>query len=199
MARPPRWKQTPLCDGITTFELYSWKYFTDLVNGNLYTKRIVWRGQRCDDWKLESTLDRELRRRPGAQRERLAAEHLQAFKYATRGRRGPNPPHISDENEFWALGQHHGLATPLLDWAMSPYVAAYFAFIGLGKPQTNRRVVFGLSRVRVDHENGEIIKAFKDPGRPPTLEFVQPRSDENARLVSQGGLFTRVPTGTSVE
>jgi hypothetical protein len=38
-----------------------------------------------------------------------------------------------------------------------------------------------------------------EQGRPPILEFVDPMSDENQRLVSQSGLFTRAPIGTPVE
>jgi hypothetical protein len=36
-----------------------------------------------------------------------------------------------DEEEIWALGQHHGVATKMLDWTESRYVAAFFAFASL--------------------------------------------------------------------
>ena len=96
---------------------------------------------------------------PNARRSNFLSKHLLEFKYAVRGRRGSNPPSINDENEWWALGQHHGLATPLLDWTKSPFVAAYFAFIEVAEPQTTHRAIFALHQPTIEKSNGEWLQS----------------------------------------
>jgi hypothetical protein len=200
MLRRKRWTIGPTEDGVVEIELFSWAYFGDFIYQRLldYTT-YIFRGQRRSDWSLESTLDRELRPSPAGARPGKLKAHLEAFQYAVRGRRGPNPSAIKDENDWWALGQHHGLSTPLLDWTASPYVAAFFAFENTKPDDTRRRVVFALSRNTLQKKSGGIAKAFKGPGRPPIVEFHRPLSDDNARLVNQAGLFTRAPIGVDVE
>ena len=173
-----------------TFSAYVSTKFLDFTN-------YIYRGQASDRWPLESSLDRTLRRIGELENSKIRERHLERFKYAARGRRGMNPPKLESDNEWWALGQHNGLVTPLLDWTTSPYVAAYFAFAGAPEPDVERRVVFALSYAGTTIKSSELKQELG--ATAPTLEFVRPLSDENPRLVSQGGLFTRAPDGMTIE
>lgn len=205
------WVESGITDGVGTVQLSSWLYFYDFIHERFADERIldspsyVFRGQRSSAWKLVSTLDR-LIGESGSDEDR--ADHLRRFQQAARGRRGPNPPPLEDENDWWALGQHFGLATPLVDWTSSPFVAAYFAFIedGHGRvDQTEHRVVFALHEPLAAAKSREAVGlrvgGRRSPGYQLTsgLQFVRPQSDENPRLINQGGLFTRCPDGDDME
>lgn len=209
MTMQPRWTSGEVSDGSVSFRLASWSQIFDFLETVVFTqpgrnRRYVWRGQRRDDWSLSSSLDRLLEAlgllggNPEAV-EGASREHLRAFQLAARGRRGSNPQVMSAESDWWALGQHYGLATPLLDWTRSPFAAAYFAFEE-ASAGTDFRVVYGLDQVAVLQKSAELADGPSlERGRPPVVEFFDPMSDENQRVVSQGGLFTRAPIGTPIE
>lgn len=198
MTRPQRWKEKDIEHGIMKVELASWKYFHDYVRQEMLEfSHYVWRGQHESKWPLESSLDRLLKTQPATDRAEIAKKHLERFKLAIRGRRGPHPSRIDEENEWWALGQHQGLATPLLDWTESPFVALYFAFEKAEKPSSGHRSVWALGTVK--KKNKPIKEAHKGEGPAPTLDHIRPHQDENARLVSQAGLFTKAPLGETVD
>lgn len=204
-----------------TFKQFVDYLYSDLLDFNAY----IWRGQRCESWALEPTLDRLIRESDLSQTKRIdfANRHLEAFKYAARGRRGANPPLINNDNDWWALGQHHGLPTPLLDWSNSPFVAAFFAFSDIAPDQTDHRAIYALHQPSVEKivkgkvratkkKNEEELASKKKNGNLglldsailegpvyPDIVFVRPLSDENSRLVSQRGLFTRSHTPLSIE
>jgi hypothetical protein len=208
------WERIPpaedTLEGTVTFRLASWSEFFDFLETEVFDPSIaskntyIWRGQRRSDWRLSSSLDRlfsklELLSAEPSQLERQLADHLDSFKYATRGRRGPTPASLL-ENEWWALGQHFGLATPLLDWTRSPFAAAYFAFEELKSDLTECRLVYALDQRAVKQKSDELLDAQSfEQGRPPVIEFIDPMSDENQRLVSQDGLFTRAPINISIQ
>ncbi len=196
-------------DGIVAYRLTSWANFSDFIDSEVFgtsarpARRYLWRGQRRSDWSLSSSLDRLFDQLhvlgSVSELERKSSQHLESFKYAARGRRGLNPAKLT-ENEWWALGQHFGLASPLLDWTRSPFAAAYFAFQQLATDSTDYRIVYGLDQNAVLQKNEELLNGPSlEQGRPPVLEFIDPMLDENQRLVSQDGLFTRAPIGTPIE
>ncbi len=207
------WVFEGLDSGVATYRLPAWSSFYSLIEHfvaegeGVHRRDFVWRGQRNPTWPLSPSLDRILTRLPEEEIQEFdvgpewrVKRHLERFKFAVRGRRGINPPELRLENDWWALGQHYGLATPLLDWSKSPFAAAYFAFEQDGDEPIENRAVWGLDRRAIELRNHDLAHGESlESGRPPLLEFYEPMSDENPRLVAQGGLFTRAPLRVPVE
>jgi len=195
--------------GVREISLDSWKDFFDL-NMELFvtSPAYIYRGQTNYDWPLRSTIDRLLSLYPrrkvlgGGSPEYLdrdplsEEEHLKAFKHTIRGLRGPNPSSL-DDDEAWALGQHHRLATPLLDWTRSPFLSLFFAFEEKkcfladdqwGEPKY--RGVYVLS-------SSTIETIAKDD--TPSVRLFSPKNDANYRSISQAAVFIRLSRGTDLE
>lgn len=86
----------------------------------------LFRGQSSDTWKLVSNFDRKYTNL--SNRREFEKALLKTFQNLLRKTDiAHNFDNIS-ETDTWALGQHYGLPTRLLDWSYSPYVAAFFSF-----------------------------------------------------------------------
>ncbi len=145
------------------------------------TAQMIYRGHRRHDWALAATLTRRFE--DGAIPADVRDTLYRKFKLAMRGR-GVDLAKLDDDREVWAYGQHFGLATPLLDWTESPFVALFFAFT---EPDANEeienpsRAVFRLNRSAIEEVMDDL--------------FFEPAMGDNGRLVNQAGLFTVTPAG----
>jgi hypothetical protein len=133
----------------TELRLSSWEEFLERVAGFEDPNRKPWdevwfRGQSKAAWLLDTTLERRWKKTPAvADYLKLVAEVGAAVETFT-GSQFPMPQRQDVEQfcrEYDLFGQnlrglatylahlrHGGFPSPLLDWSVSPYVAAYFAF-----------------------------------------------------------------------
>jgi len=160
------------------------EYFTH-YNG------YIFRGQADAAWSLESSLTRAIRKNYPATTDigEIVKNHRYAFRENIRGRSSLHLDHATDD-ELWALGQHFGLYTPLLDWSRSPYVALFFSLFG--EAGSGRRALWALLE-------SDIQSLWPRKVKNKHLRIVRPLSHDNPRLVSQNGLFLDVPVGESAD
>ena len=194
----------------------SWQAFRGFLDEDRQVFPVYWRGQPFDRSKpislaLASTFEREILGMAGGhlpeasmlypydgrlQRdgkpiwsegfyEGIRDRYLQSFERLASGLRGPNPAEL-DVDQWWALGRHYGLVSPLLDWTEKPYIAAFFALSRLWQEMTGPggTVVFEENRVaiyRLFHN-----KHLEGDG----LRIVQVTVEELGRMQAQHGVFT---------
>ncbi|KQU95246.1 FRG domain-containing protein [Devosia sp. Root105] len=166
-------------DGLVpSCKVESWRELERVVAGPPHSSNVgqmIYRGHRRYDWPLAPGLSRAFD--GGAIPGEWAAGILHKFKLSMRGRGSDISGY--DDNEVWAIGQHFGLFTPLLDWTESAFVALFFAFADADRVEEKdnpTRTVFCLNRSALD----DVLDDF----------FFEPKFGENTRLVNQAGLFT---------
>ena len=141
----------------------------------------VYRGQADEAWSLT----------PSASRGRTVgiddAGRLQGWKNAAARLANPRP---TNNFEWLALAQHHGIATTLLDWTYNPLVALFFA---CGEPHNSIGCVWqvGSSAFR-RFDKPETIDVFKQDRDLPGLINA---SNMNARSIAQDSAMSIHPVG----
>jgi len=155
--------------------------------------KILFRGQANSNWSLRTTLERASGRRWSidqyAKLTLLCAPHITAFTGEYR-----NLPSLMDAEKeiqerfnrfsadipqdiynFWIYLRHHGFPSPLLDWTLSPYIAAAFCFIE--KPIGEKVSVFAYIEHPLGTKGGRVgqpeIKAMNAHVTAHKRHFIQ--------------------------
>lgn len=175
-------------DGVRVVKL-SWGEFRQEVINLTAGRDYAWRGQR-KDWPLKSSFDRNSGCGNQESRDKLLKEHSENFKKEM----NQSHPNVlpNNENDIWALGQHYGLNTPLLDWTLSPYIAAYFAFeepIDQDRDD-GYRYIYALNKS---------LRRLMTGRRNRFVDFVETVKYPSPRFLAQNGIFTRAWNGYDIE
>lgn len=188
-------------DGVRVVTLASWQEFHQKVLSLRSKRGYVWRGQKQDedhDWFLWSKFDRKVQRNDEVDRVNKLKRHLHDFKREM----NKSYPHVlpRDDVDVWALGQHYGLWTPLLDWTLSPYIAAYFAFEGWGPDEQDDcyRYVYALNRSLERHLSKQ-KKASEILSTARSVLLMDKLPHANPRFSAQKGIFTKAFQGNKIE
>ena len=141
-----------------------------------------YRGHSCEDYRLQSTLERYLEKF-GKQidiekdYERLQEKYLEHCKRILLNQSIDGyillPSNLKDD-DIWAFAQHYQLKTPLLDWTKSFFVALYFAFES--QEENQYRVIYELNE-------------FFNVGKKLIIE---PEIKIGNRINAQKGVFTKL-------
>jgi hypothetical protein len=164
----------------TDWNDFKFKITNDLfVNEPFQRGRFLFRGHGSPNWELKSTFDRWFEGRRKTDKPKIADRLLSYFKRECEAAELTESVR-DDEKKMLALAQHYGLPTRLLDWAESPYIAAFFAFSGMLYRKTEHPHVAVWA---LDSKSRIWSSAFG-------VEVLDVPSFSNIRLRNQTGKFT---------
>ncbi len=96
-------------------------------------------------------------------------------------------------HDLFALAQHHGIPTRLLDWSLDPIVATFFA----ASPPFRRNEDSSICLWALNTSRLQVAQAKLTTGTAPRVHVYYPERSTNAYLHSQSGVMTELAPAKS--
>jgi hypothetical protein len=151
--------------------------------------------------KEQSVLDLIFRKNKWEEYKALRDSYLLRFKESATGIPGLKTTEFV-ENDWWMLGRHFGLITPLLDWTMSPYIAAFFAFSEYAEMHYTGFKAGTPNKLPTVDDSRVVIWALATKGnieKKEEFEIIRTRKDDFHRQRAQQSVFTRLTHDTHLD
>jgi hypothetical protein len=165
-----------------------------------FSSGCIFRGQSNSHWKLSSKIERQMMMgENGNAKQRYDSDWFNGVckeileKFKDNISTIPSYSKLDNENEIWALGRHHGLFTPLLDWSYNPYIAAFFAFYDVYK-ELEFKYVGGRNTYDGEHAVVWKLNVWEDTFKTDEFDTIKVHSKIGTRVNAQEGLFTYLKT-----
>ena len=170
-----------------------WEDYKKWVGGVIKNKKeFFYRGQLDAEWKLQTAFHRTVERKSLSLSLNdyltkvipVVHYYISAWHNEIINLKDPN-----EFSSFLSLLQHYGFPTPLLDWTMSPYIAAYFAFREVDdvKPQCSNVKIFIF-------DFNEWTTTYQQPldlsKEEIFVSVIVPYAKYNQRIINQQGVYT---------
>jgi len=172
------------------------------------------RGQTNATWGLQPSLMRMTRNLVDDPAEAIKLEDAARAEFMSVAHLSVDPGRLGKVKTipcWWALMQHHGAPTRLLDWSASPYVAAYFAAhqdgstcdgvvwcfchwrLGKKFDEEYGRPLPDFTKTESEDTNGEVKKLHEqlcDPKAKLSIAPLEFKFFSSSRMAEQQGRFT---------
>lgn len=166
----------------------TWKEFKEFVS-SFPSRKYIFRGQKqSSDWRLRTHFHRSGR----SDLKRLIYQDIPELYRATVNITSHkfNLLTPDERGAFYALVQHHGYPTPLLDWTYSPFVAAFFAFSELSKKIEDSTEQCRIHVFDAQQWNTDFSQMVHVAGVRPHFSIFVPLALGNPRMIQQQALAT---------
>ena len=192
-------------DEVIVHHCQTWLDFMTFIDSSHRTTRgMMYRGQKEESWLVESTLFRETKAQVRYLNPDLTEPEVLRMAAKVSTSYGgmvmqSYQKHLANRKETtlnikqaWMLGRHEGLLTPFIDWTASPYVAAFFAAVGVIESRSQKSgrncAIYVMSQWMFPWE---LSKKTKDNGDLQRHALLLDATDfGNKRAIAQQGYAT---------